>query len=382
MPFHVFIEGSRDPSPTGKDRLARALGAKYGLSAPVVSQRLDQGSFCAWASVDAQTAQRLSQELDRIGAICTIREDGGPPAAASSATRASPPPPVPKRPEPPSPHSLLPQTPAGRSDDSALAGAGGADISLDLGALSTPTGADSASWSLSSLDGETDDAPTAVGPTRVDPMPAAQPGDDSVTDQRAAPVDPFAPPDMDAEPDLDLSETVRPSGTIAQQAPQATSPGAGAAPAVSSYREVAATGPSSLHTAPLLSRIRHSIEESARYRFAAGVIVAALIGLIPAQAFAWLKGSSAYDQIRTDLEGEYAAAETPTQWSTLTIARDEARGLVASKQQRIAVGGVLIWLLVAGAVAFVWFRVIDWDRGVPRIAPAHGSDLARRRLTR
>jgi hypothetical protein len=56
---------------------------------------------------------------------------------------------------------------------------------------------------------------------------------------------------------------------------------------------------------------------------------------------------------------------------------------MSSRQRRVAVSAALLWLVTGGGVAFLWFRVIDWDGAVPRLAQAPPSAAAaRRRATR
>jgi len=127
--YHVFIEGSRDPSPAGRQRLAAALGEKYGMSPATIADRLAHGRFCAWASLDAGTARRLASELDALGANYALVEDqpGGPapaPAPARQTSLGQPPPPARAAAAPPS--GALAAAYRAPSD---------ADVDLDLGAL-------------------------------------------------------------------------------------------------------------------------------------------------------------------------------------------------------------------------------------------------------
>lgn len=376
MRYHVFIEGSRDPSPAGRQRLAAALGQKYGMSPATIGDRLAQGRFCAWASLDAVTARRLATELDQLGAHYTLVEDQPnapvPPQMRQTALGVAPP---------------AARAPA-RPSSSGLAAAYQADeATLDLGALRGAP--EDEGWKLSRIDGsEGTGESRAFTPEpetieRARPVSAPPPIPRAPADPFAPPTvaDPFAPPDMAREEHalLEVGDKPVSPGTVAAPASQPL-------PTTSTYRGGPAAGSETLHRDSFIPRMRALMAESARARFAAGVAVAFLIGLIPAQLYAMWRSGSAYDEIRSDLETEYARADTPETWATLDSARDDARALTSSRQQRVAVGACLVWMVIGGGIAFVWFRVIDWDRAVPRIAPAQGppaaAAAARRRATR
>ncbi len=375
MRYHVFIEGSRDPSPAGRQRLAAALGQKYGMSPATIGERLAQGRFCAWASLDIVTARRLATELDQLGAHYTLVEDqpSSPVPPQVRQTALGMPPPAAR--------------PAPRPSSSGLAAAYQADeATLDLGALRGAPEDDG--WRLSRIDGSEGTGesraftPEPVTIERPRPVSAPPPMPRAAADPFAPPTvaDPFAPPDMAREEEalLEVGDKPVAPGTVA-------APTSAPLPTISTYRGRPAAGSETLHKDAFVPRMRALMAESARARFAAGVAVAFLVGLIPAQLYAMWRSGSAYDQIRTDLRGEYARADTDT-WATLESAREDARSLVTSRQQRVAVGACLVWLVVGGGIAFVWFRLIDWEGAVPRIAPAQGppaaAAAARRRATR
>lgn len=375
MRYHVFIEGSRDPSPAGRQRLAAALGHKYGMSPAAIGDRLAHGRFCAWASLDIATARRLATELDQLGAHYTLVEDlpGVPvPPQARQTSLGVPPAPRPM---------AAPATALSAADEAD-------EATLDLGALRGAP--EEAGWKLARLDGSegTGEArafnPEPVTIERPRPVSAPPPlpraGDPFAPPAQAA--DPFAPPDMAREEEalLEVGDKPVAPGTVA-------APASASLPTVSTYRGAPAAGSATLHRDAFVPRMRALMAESPRARFAAGVAVAFLIGLIPAQLYAMWRSGSAYDQIRSDLQAEYARADTPETWATLESARDDARALAASSQQRVAVGACLVWLVIAGGVAFAWFRLIDWEGALPRIAPAPqgppaAAAAARRRATR
>jgi hypothetical protein len=381
--YHVFIDGSRDPSPAGRQRLAHALGEKYGMAPATIAQRLSHGRFCAWASLDIDTARRLASELDALGASYTLVEDApevSAPNQARSTSLGLPPPPGRAAPS----LSSSPLAAASRVDTSE-------EATVDLGVLRRRDGDDDEGWKLARLDGTEGTGESAVykphlleGATRARPVSAPPPMPPASADPFAPPTvaDPFAPPDMAREQEALLEVGDRPvaPGTVA-------APVSAPLPTISTYRGAPAAGSETLHRDPFVTRVRTLMAESARARFAAGVAVAFLVGLVPAQVFASWRNGSAYDEIRSDLEAEYARADTPETWATLESARDDAHALVATRQQRVAVGALMVWLAFAAGVGFVWFRLVDWEGAVPRVAPAQESPAAaaaaaRRRATR
>lgn len=382
MRYHVFIEGSRDPSPGGRERLAALLGQKYGMSPAAIAERLAHGRFCAWTSLDVTTARRLANELDGLGAAYTLIEDqpGVPVPSQSRQTSLGLPPPPAQAAAAPPPSSALAAAYRGGGQE--------ADVDLDLGALRGAAAEDDG-WKLARIDGTEGTGESAAykphlleAAERARPVSAPPPIPRAPADPFAPPTvaDPFAPPEMtrEAEAMLEVGDKPVAAGTRA-------APTSGPLPTISTYRGAPAAGSSTLHKDSFVPRMRALMSESPRHRFAAGVAVAFLIGLVPAQVFASWRNASAYDEIRRDLEGEYARADTPETWATLESARDDAHALVAARRQRVAVGAFLVWLLVASGIAFVWFRLVDWDRAVPRIAPAQGSAAgaaARRRAAR
>ncbi|HEU5056393.1 MAG TPA: hypothetical protein VFU21_07700, partial [Kofleriaceae bacterium] len=144
MRYHVFIEGSRDPSPSARQRLADALGTRYGMSPAAIAQRLAHGRFCAWASLDVTTAQRLASELEAIGAACSLVEDRpdapAPPQRSTSLGLPAPPSRAPAAP---------PTGPLAAAYDRADTGE---EATLDFGALGGGA-AEEDGWKLARIDG-------------------------------------------------------------------------------------------------------------------------------------------------------------------------------------------------------------------------------------
>jgi hypothetical protein len=369
--YNVYIEGARDPGPNARTRLAAALAERYGLAATTVAERLARGSFCAWASIELDVARRLVSEVEALGARTSVIQDGAPMSGAGRQTARGLPPPPASRP-PPAYASGLAAAYAGQEVRS--------DVEFDLGALQGE-GEASGSWHLARLDGSeerTAESPALTRAALAADRAQTRPG---AAGPAPAAVDPFAPPDAGREEDLELEAAPAWPGTVAEEAAsQSLAAGSSTGVQVASssiFRGGApAPGSASLHRGSPWQRFRESMAGSARSRFAAGVTVAFLIGLIPAQIVAAARSAGAYDEIRAELGAEYARADTPEAWATLDGARSDAQALVTSRQRRIAITSCVIWLLVGGAVAFVWFRRIDWAGSTPRLAPAQPADAA------
>lgn len=348
MRYHVFIEGCRDVTPEGLEHLASALGQRYGMSPPAVVRRLREGRFCARASLDLASAQRLTAELEAVGAHASVIADG---------------------PSPTSPRY-----------ESGLAAAFAGDhvrddVGVELGPLAQPVSEETTDigWELADVDGAGEPAaasrsrargpqagspplapagaarPFAPGPPPPPPMPATARGRD-----------PFAPPDAESSALPELAELP----TRVEPAPLPPPP-SGAAGAWTPPPRSVSTTDVQWQRPGLSASWRETLERSPRARFAAGVAIAFLVGLVPAQIVAQSRATSAYDDIRARLRADYDAADTPQRWATLEVARADALDLARTRMHRLAISSCLIWLAVAGAAGFVWFRVIDWPEPQP-----------------
>jgi len=71
---------------------------------------------------------------------------------------------------------------------------------------------------------------------------------------------------------------------------------------------------------------------------------------------------SAFAEIDSQLEGKQAAVLTRGDWDNLDRVRKSFVERKKSEQQSIAITSLLLWAVVSGGAAFVWFRKIDWDR--------------------
>lgn len=243
--------------------------------------------------------------------------------------------------------------------------------SADLGALSTD------SLKLSSLDGKdtgsqqaiTDYAPVDLSPSLprpATPAPVA-PEPAKKAKPKDEPVDLFAPPEAaeDAAFKVELA-----ADEIEHRAKKMSTPPAGvpiAQPAIGSQpvstpqlqpaKKKAATP-----AAGTPVTVSAAAQEVPRGRFAAGVILSILLGFIPAHLIASSRESSAYTKIDGEVAEQQNQADTPEAYEQLDAFRASKLAEKQSKHRSIAIQSMLIWAVLGGGLAYVWFRRVPWDR--------------------
>jgi hypothetical protein len=404
--YNVFIERAQDP---GNVRgVAQAIADRYGMPADAIAQRMAAGRFRVKGGVDLQTAQRFAADLERLGAVCAIVDTASaePPAAQIAApTTAAAPPPMPARPKvarpkktevlppvarskPPAPKQ--PTSPLGAAKpvtvtkedadyQSGLAAAYGAtpnESSPDLGAL----GEESASFSLSALDG-TDDDPELAPASSMQPVageagpeqdlfapPDAQPGGQKELELA---VDLTTPPPDDMPSEITGVGVEAPEDAGADQMLVLMDDG----PAEQSARHALPPRrtPSGMSIPPLpaaeakrapkenpLVKAANTISARPRVKFASGVLVALLLGFLPAHVIASVQED--YSDIDEEVIAEQKRATTVEEWSSLKSYRDEALDQKRARKMNIAVKTGFAWVLVSGLLGYVWIRVVPWDR--------------------
>ena len=252
----------------------------------------------------------------------------------------------------------------------------GPQESSDLGALGAIGGGGIA---LSALDGTGDEevmenqfsvpAPAARPKQATTPAPkAARPKDVPVE------VDMFSPPDgADAEVKMEIA-----ADEIEHRQRKRMS-----TPPIAVPINGSASGAAPLST-PVLRRPTPSIQPpnatSARrepvprprgklgvlgepqVRFALGVLVAILLGFIPAHVSASMREHSIYGSIDSKVETVQAAVDTAEEYAALDTFRAEELNQKHSERRMIAFTSLLIWAAAAGALAYVWFRRVPWDK--------------------
>ena len=350
--FHVFLDGAVDASPAGLERLAAGMAEHYGIAAADVRSRLARGRIRVKANVDRGTAEQYVRDLSALGGRCAIEEASAQnshptplPFPAVAPPAPAPPAPAPARTTTPLPGSILPPRttapPPTASMTSGLAAAFTGQIPVaSLGALEQEGGA----LSLSSVDGaeagERVAAPAAtalpasIGPA-VAPAPAAKAA------PRSEPVDPFAPPDADAAAKvLDLADD----------------PGREVRKRTSPVPLVAPGAATPVTVAPAPSRLRDP-----KVRFAAGVAVAVLLGFVPAHLVVHAREHDTFRDIDAKVAAAQRMADTPDTYSALDGLRATQLAHKRSMHDTDALLGFLIWAVVGGGIAYVWFRRIPWD---------------------
>ena len=410
--FHVFVEGPTDDTPAGLARLAEAIGAHYGLAPADLLARLRKGRFRVKTNTDRATAEQYYRDLERLGARCTIEEAGAhnsqrstplpfpavrpatPPAGLAVApSRPSAPPSAlaglaPSRPSaPPSALAGLapsrPATPPAGAPQyqSGLAAAfSGESPSASLGALEQ----DGSAFSLGSVDGADDRHPegaAAFAPAAgalsasIGPAPeTAKPTDAPATPKDApgtpkdVPLDLFAPPDaQDAELKVDIAADELETSKLRASTPV---PADEPAPRTSSTQLARAEQPPARRSQPSLAAAAADVVArpsklgplgDVRVRFVAGVVLAIVIGFVPAHLVGAMRESS-YKAIDDKVMAVQQLAETPEAYAALDTMRADQLARKQGEQRNTTIIALAIWALVGGAVAFGWFEKVPWER--------------------
>ena len=314
--FHVFVEGATN---------ADTLGARLGISAAEVRARLAKGRFRVKANVDRDTADRFVRDLTAAGARCAIEE--GKPEFQSGLAAA-----------------FSSQAPA-----------------ANLGAL----GQEGAALSLASVDGgeEPSAAPSATS-FSPPPTPAAKPQAQAKAKPKDAPLDLFVPPEtQEQEMALELAEE-RPAPPPPRQSSQELAKPARASQpsmAAASQSLARASQPSMAVAAPSLASRLGPLGEP-RARFAAGVLLAVLLGFVPAHLVASMREKSAYATIDTRVRAAQQMADSEEAYAGLDRIRATALSDKDSARRNAALVAFAIWAIAGAGLAFVWFRKIPWDR--------------------
>lgn len=367
--YQVFIERARDGTPEGTTRLAEAIAARYGFPAGSLAQRLAAGRFRVKSNIDLGTAERFAADLERLGADCVIVDGRGVPVSRGHAPASTPP---------------------SYSSGLSAAFAAGRASAPDLGAL------ESGMFSLAALDGSSDAAPAV--PTRSSAAPAALPasfgpaappaaldffaGDDAPAVVSAgppprpsslAPGDRFAPPEAAAEAELSLEvESVkRPAGQMAPAAlPTASMPvliGTARAATVPPQRAPSVAGGTAA-TAGVVIAPRSLAASGRRWlrddraRFVIGVAIAVVLGFVPAHLVASVRQDAAFTEIDARVTERQAEVTTRDEWAQLDVLRAAQLDRKQAAHRNVVLFAMAVWAAAGGALAYVWFRAIDWQR--------------------
>jgi hypothetical protein len=370
--FHVFIEGAKDSSPGGVQRLAEAIAKHYGLAAADLKPRIASGKFRVKGNVDRATADKYVRDLDILGARCVIEE------ANAGNSRPTPLPFPAVRPATPLPIAEAPARPSAPKYSSGLSAAFSGDMpAASLGALEQGS-----ALSLASVDGS--DAqkrePPAASFAPPDSMQSASigpPPEPPKAGVKFADKKPAAPDKKPARPkdeplDLFVPPEVAEGGfsvELAVDEPnprrRASTPPAGEPAVMPSEEELKADVKISTprKSQPVIAAQpakRGNPLADTRVRFAAGVVLAILLGFVPAHFVAAMREKSAFDEVDRKV---IAAQEDPsTPYDSLDQLRADQMSRKQSDRRSVAIIAFLIWGAVGGGVAYGWFKRIPWER--------------------
>jgi hypothetical protein len=245
----------------------------------------------------------------------------------------------------------------------------------DAFAIASLDGADDASARSSSPSGsfEPPDAgglPASIGPAaasggaKASKSKADRPKDDG-------PLDMFAPPDMqgdelavdiaDDEKDMSARKRASTPAPVASDEPSArpSSPRLSTAPVFGGER---ASQPSiQPPVAAIVAPSKFGPLGEPRVRFAAGVLLAIMLGFVPAHFIAKWREQAASDAIDRKVIAEQQAADTPDVYANLDRFRAGQLARKTSENRNAAIIGFAIWALAGGGIAFAWFKKIPWD---------------------
>jgi hypothetical protein len=364
--FHVFVEGAADGTPDGTKRLAEAIAKHYGLPAVDLLARLRAGRFRVKGNVDRATAETYVRDLERLGARCVIEAasagNSNPTPLPFPAQRpATPPAGVPSA--PPSALASYPRPstppPAAGAYTSGLSAAFTPDSGSPSSGLGALEGEDAAAFSLASVDGGDEAIEKSPEPAFGPPGQKGKEGQKAETAAKKpeakdrpkdVPVDMFAPPDADSA-DLAIAIADDDKHLARDKAPTPPT-AAAAAPQRKSQPVVAAATVKSSKLGPLADE---------RVRLVAGVVLAILIGFLPAHLVAKSRESSAYHRIDTQLIAVQDQADTEDAWQALDQTRAKSLERKKDERRNIALLALVIWGLVGAGVGFAWFKKIPWE---------------------
>ncbi|MEP6861573.1 MAG: hypothetical protein ABJE66_13180 [Deltaproteobacteria bacterium] len=372
------MDGAADASPAAKDQLAAAVAAHYGLPVADLQARIASGRFRVKGNCDRATADSYIRDLTALGARCSLEEASPSNAAktplpfpAVSVAPAQPP----ARPsqgvlpprQTPSPATARTATPPKGFQSGLAAAFSGEQQVGSLGALD-----DGALLKLSSVDGKEEGpaadafappptAPAATLDGKAKPAPAKSAG--PAAKPKDEPLDMFAPPDADDANfavDLAPDEVARaakkrvgvpPETEPAEPAPRISRP------ALQLPTDRASRPSLQTMTGPPATGLRDP-----KTRFVVGIVIAIVLGFVPAHFIAHLQESSAFAQIDANVNAVQHDAVTPEDYTALDGFRAGQLARKHDERRNIALLAMLIWAAGGAGIAYVWFRRIPWDR--------------------
>jgi hypothetical protein len=416
--FDVFIDGGLDPSPQGAARLAAQIASRFGIAQTTVAEYLARGRFRVQSGLDEASARKLAAELGTLGARVSIAAAGQPQAAPprpqpkpgggtvmglgmAPPLPASTPPPLPRAPAAPSPRPApVPQaTPApvsvaapvspptnsarnvaapvisgGQRFESGLAAGFGAEASAvgddpsALGSLQMDIGL----MSLSALDGSNDEAPQRPqasaddgeldldGPALSDDAFSAP--DAGTPEDEALDVEPIHVTPVPGKSAVGLAAAAPALEEVPLVMPEAHGPLPAAPSAQGIYGKAINTagpahGVTALRPNGTLEKAIELFHDSARARWVVGVVLAVVVGFLPAWLYGSVASESRYDKVVRDVGAAYAAADTRDRWEALSApggATEVGQQAMQRAQFHLRTTSSLLWLVAAGTFAWFW----------------------------
>ncbi len=377
--FHVFLDGAIDNTSDGIEEIVSAIANRYGLSGADLKSRLFQGKVRVKANVDRATAEQFAKDLAALGAISSIAQAPEADAAGVVGPAARP-----------SSSAMTSGLSAASSTAKSAAKPTGSGFQSGLSAAYAPKTDDAVNFgalegndsmlSLSALDGRLDGSGPRDGarPSARDAAKFGPPADDDMlTLQDVAPppsartsgtmavatntasgsnvnlasASRFAPPSETSEAEVTLAEDFVPR--MARGPSLAEKSMATASAAAALVVEAATPVP------------RRSLREHFaqwRVRFAVGVVVAIVVGLVPAMIVGAMRESGAFSEIDRNVARLHAQAETYEAWESLDPMRASQLERKRSARRNATALAMVIWSLAGAGVAYVWFRRVPWQR--------------------
>jgi hypothetical protein len=125
--------------------------------------------------------------------------------------------------------------------------------------------------------------------------------------------------------------------------------------------------PPTPHRAPQVApRIRLATQayvvRSPRARFAAGVLLAIVLGFVPAHIVASLREDQEYRLIDARVIATQTAVDSQASYDALDAFRTGQLGAKRGARNTIALTALLIWAATGSVIAYVWFRRVPWAR--------------------
>ncbi|MCB9573514.1 MAG: hypothetical protein H6709_15650 [Kofleriaceae bacterium] len=93
---------------------------------------------------------------------------------------------------------------------------------------------------------------------------------------------------------------------------------------------------------------------------------------MPAHVVASMREDGAFAAVDNDVRTRQASVISVDEWNDLDAFRTRQLARKQDRKRSIAMGSMVIWALVAGGAAFVWFRKIDWDGLTARLQRGQG----------